>query len=616
MEAILPLFIVLPLLGFISVFFVPHTQEKLIGKIATGIILIQLLSVITYSIVWLFEGHHSLTINEISIYHYQNYNFFIDFFYDKISFVYLLFSTLLAALIIVYSKYYLHREKGYKRFFNTIFVFIAGINTIVLAGNFETLFVGWELLGMSSFLLIAFYKDRYLPVRNAIKVFTLYRIADLGILLTMWLSHHMWHKNITFAELANTDLVIQNWDQHWNYGLIITLLLILTASIKSAQFPFSFWLPRAMEGPTPSSAIFYGSIAVHIGAFLLLRSQPFWGVQYIAHEVIILIGALSFILCTLTAKVQSSIKSQIAYSSAAQIGLIFIEIALDWQIIALIHLSGNAFFRAYQLLVSPSIVTFKMREQMYLARPVKKVKSSKLFQRINSTLYILSLKEWKLESILYKLLWSPLKKLGNALKKIQLLVFVTIGITLVSALLYAWLIGGSLEVISHLFAGIAVVILVKALNERFKYKQAWVLILVSHFCILLAVIFNEEVQVAQIWLYIIGIVAAGIVGIATLRKLEKTEQFDLNDFYGLSSFHPRANIVFLLSAISLAGFPITTSFIGEDLMFLHIHENQFGLVALISITFVLQGIVVIRLYSRIFLGPNKRLENAKALRGS
>jgi NADH:ubiquinone oxidoreductase subunit 5 (subunit L)/multisubunit Na+/H+ antiporter MnhA subunit len=140
-----------------------------------------------------------------------------------------------------------------------------------MSGNFETLFLGWELLGISSFLLISFYRTRYLPVKNAIKVFSIYRIGDVGIVLAVWLSHHLWHENITFNKLLNDSLVHEHLQNHSSVGVLISLMILVSAAAKSAQFPFSSWLPRAMEGPTPSSAIFYGSLSVHIGVFLLLR---------------------------------------------------------------------------------------------------------------------------------------------------------------------------------------------------------------------------------------------------------------------------------------------------------------------------------------------------------
>jgi NADH-quinone oxidoreductase subunit L len=109
--------------------------------------------------------------------------------------------------VAIFSRYYLHREEGFKRFFNTMLLFYAGYNIIIFSGNFETLFIGWEFLGISSFLLIAFYRDRYLPVKNGLKVISVYRLSDICLLLAMWLSHHLWHSNIPFATFNDTALV-------------------------------------------------------------------------------------------------------------------------------------------------------------------------------------------------------------------------------------------------------------------------------------------------------------------------------------------------------------------------------------------------------------------------
>lgn len=143
-------------------------------------------------------------------------------------------------------------------------------------GNMVAGFLGWEVLGISSFLLISFYRERYLPSKNAVKIFSIYRIGDVGILLAMWLSHHLWHANITFQQLAEAAAVQAHLREHSWIGVIISLMILLAAIAKSAQFPFSSWLPRAMEGPTPSSAIFYGSLSVHMGLFLMIRTFPFW----------------------------------------------------------------------------------------------------------------------------------------------------------------------------------------------------------------------------------------------------------------------------------------------------------------------------------------------------
>ena len=136
---------------------------------------------------------------------------------------------------------------GYKRFFNTLLFFYSGFILIIFSGNLETLFIGWEILGISSFLLIAFYRDRYLPVKNAVKVFSIYRIGDVGLILVMWLSHHIWNANISFDKLFSAELVHAHFEELSSFGLIVAVLIYITAAAKSAQFPFSSWLPRAIS---------------------------------------------------------------------------------------------------------------------------------------------------------------------------------------------------------------------------------------------------------------------------------------------------------------------------------------------------------------------------------
>jgi NADH-quinone oxidoreductase subunit L len=141
------------------------------------------------------------------------------------------------------------------------------------------------------------------------------------------MSHHLWHENITFLKLSNYELVSSQLQSHSLIGVFISLMILISAVAKSAQFPFSFWLPRAMEGPTPSRAIFYGALSVHVGIYILLRTFPFWEHQFSVRILIGLVGLISSIIATGIARVQSSVKSQIAYASIAQIGIIFIEVA-------------------------------------------------------------------------------------------------------------------------------------------------------------------------------------------------------------------------------------------------------------------------------------------------
>ncbi|HET7178291.1 MAG TPA: proton-conducting transporter membrane subunit, partial [Chryseosolibacter sp.] len=276
MYLLLNLCIWIPLAGFIVNSFIPGRKETQLSWTAFVTVGVQGLIFMTLAITWAFSGFPSIDVKEAVLFQTAGYEFFIAFRFDKITAVYALVGSILSFLVTVYSRTYLHREKGYKRFFNNTLFFYTGYNIAIFAGNFETLFIGWEILGIASFLLIAFYRNRYLPVKNAVKVFSIYRIADVGILLVIWMSHHLWHENITFEKLNNYDLVHSQLQSDTLVGVFISLMILLSAAAKSAQLPFSSWLPRAMEGPTPSTAIFYGSLSVHIGVFLLLRTFPFW----------------------------------------------------------------------------------------------------------------------------------------------------------------------------------------------------------------------------------------------------------------------------------------------------------------------------------------------------
>jgi NADH:ubiquinone oxidoreductase subunit 5 (subunit L)/multisubunit Na+/H+ antiporter MnhA subunit len=577
---------------------------------------------LTFLVPWLFAGHPTINQKEIVIFSSAEYEFFIDFYFDKVSAVYMAVGAVVSTLVVLYSRVYMHRESGYKRFFSTVLFFYFGYSLAVLAGNLETLFIGWEILGISSFLLIAFYRDRYLPVKNAVKVFSIYRIGDVGLILAMWASHHLWHENISFLKLNNYTMVHDFLSEHSWMGLFISLMILLSAAAKSAQFPFSTWLPRAMEGPTPSSAIFYGSLSVHLGVFLLLRTYPFWEHQHVARVVIGLLGLFTSVVATGIARVQSSVKSQIAYSSIAQIGLIFIEISLGWLDMALIHFAGNAFLRMYQLLVSPSVVSYLIREQFYNFTPRPHTFEDSLPKRMEYTFYVLCLKEWNLDSFMYRYLWNPMKSIGRKLDFLSIrLVSVSLVVIYICGVALLGMRDSLPEVTHHVlpavFSFIAVVSVLKAFTERKNVMLSWGLIIMNHFWIALAIMYNETFKIEETFFYLIGIVVAGIVGYLYLRKLKSIEDsIDLDRFHGHSYAHPRIAFVFLLACLGATGFPITPTFIGEDLIFSHIHEDQYLLAFFTSISFIVDGLAIIRIYARVFMGPHVNSQFEMAYRSS
>jgi len=618
----LHLLLLIPLAGYLISLLFSSKKETALAWTAFITVGLQFFLTIILLFWWWLAGLPTFNVKDWALFQTLDYNFFLDFYFDKITAVYLLVGAVLSFLVTVYSRHYLHRENGYKRFFNTILFFFLGYNIVVTSGNMETLFIGWEILGISSFLLISFYRDRYLPVKNAVKVFSIYRIADVGLILAMWMSHHLWHENITFSQLNNHEIVSEHLQQHSINGFCIAILILISAAAKSAQLPFSSWLPRAMEGPTPSSAVFYGSMSVHIGIFILLRTFPFWENQISVRWIIAILGFSTSIIATGIARVQSSVKSQIAYASIAQIGLIFIEVALGFDNLALFHFAGNAFLRTYQLLISPSVVSYLIKEQFYNYAPKAPSIEAILPKKWQYTFYILCLKEWNLDTTMHNWLWMPLKRMGQYLNFLTVQKTIAFFSILMGAGIAAIVLGSYLPNWLHhslptAYSIIGLVLVLKSFTERKSVKLSWLLVMVNHCFIALAVSFNDAFSSTFIFMYLSGVFVAALVGylcIARLKKLEK--EVDLSRFHGHSYEHPKITFVFLLACLGLTGFPITPTFIGEDLIYTHIHEHQIILAIAVSLSLIVDGLAVMRIYARVFLGPHAKSYHDIAYRSS
>ena len=621
MENLLPLFLLIPFVGFVVSLIIPSKNEKGIFLSMTIPVAIQVIVATGFTIYWAMFDQSTLNIKEITLYDNEHYSFFIDLLFDKVTATYLIMSSTLTFMIAMFSRAYMHKDSGYKRYFNTMMLYFFGVQVIIFSGNFETMFVGWEILGLSSFLLIAYYRDRYLPVRNGFKVYSMYRLADIGILLAMWFMHQLFHENVTFIQLLNPEFVQEHISGNMGVAILVSFAIILAATVKSAQFPFSSWLPRAMEGPTPSSSIFYGSIAVHIGVYLMLRTYPFWSNILFVQINVILLGLFTAFVSTTIARVQFSIKAQIAYSSLAQIGIMMVEVALGFKTLALIHLTGNAFLRSYQLLISPSIVTYKLRDQFFNYTETKVLDMNTWQKKLYNTLYVLALKEFYMDNYIYKYLWFPFKKIGGRLSKLNtraaIVIFILIGF--ISGYLfffydYDYLIFNNY--LLDVFGLVALAFVLRAFTIRKHPYGAWILLILNHFLIALSVSFNEHFDWIEIVFYLSGVLEAGSIGLIVLYLLAKKEKYSLDDYYGHAIEHKYKAIIFLLSALALGGFPVTTTFLGEDLLFSHVHLNQPFFMAMLAVNYVISGIAIMRIYARIFLGPNHKWYRPEARRSA
>src|SRR5438034_5889092 len=279
----------------------------------------------------------------------------IEFLVDRMSLGFAALSAAIAGVVSAFSNRYLHREPGYNRYFVLLAMFVTGMLLVALAGNVEVLFIGWEFVGLSSALLVAFFHGRPVPVSNALRVLSVYRISDAAMFAAAVLLRHV----------AGTDSLSMLFggggsgstaSLSGNSATLIALLLVVAVAGKSALLPFSSWLPRAMEGPTPSSAVYYGSLSIHAGCFLLLRSAPLLERAAIARVIAGGLGAATAIFAGITTRVQSDVKSSLAYAALTQVGLIVVEIAIGWYVIAFVHLVGHACFRLLQFLSAPNVL--------------------------------------------------------------------------------------------------------------------------------------------------------------------------------------------------------------------------------------------------------------------
>lgn len=607
--------VLIPILGFIGSTLLPRKWERPIFGIAMGAILLEFAAFLLLGYQWMSAGSLPVLADIGSLKVSDTFAFHIDLYFDGLAAIFLGMATIMTALIFAFSKYYLHREQGFKRFYSTVLLFFTGLSFIILAGNFEVLFIGWELIGISSVLLIAFYRDRFLPSRNALKVFSVYRIGDAFLLGAIWYMHHLFEKSVNFSELSGLAAA------HTGGIVILGLLLLVVAMVKSAQFPFSYWLPRAMEGPTTSSAIFYGALSVHMGLFLLLRTYPLWEGSAGVRIAIAVLGLVTAIVASSIARVQSSAKTQIAYASITQIGIMFIELAAGLHWLVLLHFISNASLRTYQLLVSPSVVSYLVHDQFFsFVPPLQKIKNTFL-GKVRASLYVLGIKEWNMNTAVSHYVWKPLKSTGRIFTfldsasawAISLLLFLTsLGVAL-----FVPLSASSQLVISTIAAIISIIFYIRAYTTKGSAAIGWNLIMLGHLFggLFLGLAAGGSWQ--YVAMYGIGIAAAFIAGHICLRYLRtKGEPDVLRDYHGsIYSFTKLGNLFFIVALLFMA-FPISPSFLAQDILVSLIPKGNAFQVALFCFSYLLVGVSVIRLYTKVFFGPHKTGHHEIAYRSS
>jgi NADH-quinone oxidoreductase subunit L len=271
--------------------------------------------------------------------------------WDPLAAVMTLIITGVGTLIHVFSIGYMHGDERFARFFTYLNLFIASMLTLVLGGNFAMVFMGWELVGLCSYLLISFWYTKPSAAAAGKKAFIVNRIGDFGFMIGLMLVF------TNFGTLA-FDGIFERVPEILDEGTAtaIGLLFLVGAAGKSAQIPLYVWLPDAMEGPTPVSALIHAATMVTAGVYLVARSAPIFAAGPNAGLVVAVVGALTALWAASIAIAQSDIKRVLAYSTVSQLGYMFIAVGLGGYIAGIFHLMTHAFFKALLFLGSGSVI--------------------------------------------------------------------------------------------------------------------------------------------------------------------------------------------------------------------------------------------------------------------
>ena len=271
--------------------------------------------------------------------------------WDPLAALMTLVVTGVGSLIHVYAIGYMHGDPRFSRFFTYLNLFAASMLTLVLAGNFAMLFLGWELVGLCSFLLISFWFTKPTAAAAGKKAFIVNRIGDLGFLIGLMLIF------LSFQTLSFTGIFERAEEVlSPNMATAIGLLMLVGAAGKSAQIPLYVWLPDAMEGPTPVSALIHAATMVTAGVYVIARSAAIFEISPVAGPVVATIGAVTALWAATIAIAQTDIKRVLAYSTISQLGYMFLAVGAAGYVAGVFHLMTHAFFKALLFLGAGSVI--------------------------------------------------------------------------------------------------------------------------------------------------------------------------------------------------------------------------------------------------------------------
>ncbi len=276
----------------------------------------------------------------------------VGFLIDTLSAVMMLVVTGFSFMIAVFSINYMHNDTSFSRYFSAMALFVFSMLILVMGNNYIMLFLGWEAVGLCSYLLIGHYYDRKSAARAGTKAFIMNRVGDAGFLIGIFLIA------TNFGSVAYTE-VYANLSKIDTFTANAIGLCLLTGAIgKSAQLPLGTWLAKAMEGPTPSSALIHAATMVTAGVYMIARSNSIYDMAPMALAAVTMVGAITAVYGATVGKTITDIKGILAASTTTQLGLMFVALGLGAYPVAIFHLVAHAFLKSFLFLTAPSILHY------------------------------------------------------------------------------------------------------------------------------------------------------------------------------------------------------------------------------------------------------------------
>ncbi|MGA2295174.1 MAG: NADH-quinone oxidoreductase subunit L [Acidimicrobiales bacterium] len=351
MAHVATLILLMPLVGFLLVLLNgPHLKEKQVGYLGTGVVAVSfVLSVVAFFLL-LNRSPHQVTVNLFSWISVGTLHVPAALLIDPLSITMCLFVTGISALIHLYSIGYMHGEKDFRKFFLYLNLFVFSMLLLVMANNLVLTFVGWEGVGLCSYWLVSFYFDRDAAASAGKKAFIYNRVGDVGMLVAMFL---LFSRTGTLTYLTIFD---KAGTLTPTVATLVVLTLLLGATGKSAQIPLFNWLPDAMEGPTPVSALIHAATMVTAGVYLLCRMSPILALSVPGRTTIAIVGGVTAFVAATIACSQKDIKKVLAFSTVSQIGYMVLAVGVGAYSAAIFLMISHAFFKALLFLGSGSVI--------------------------------------------------------------------------------------------------------------------------------------------------------------------------------------------------------------------------------------------------------------------